>query len=39
MIAPLTSEESKILAELHILKIYKKSIIIDKQGNISKALY
>jgi hypothetical protein len=25
MIAPLTSKESKILAELHILKTYKKT--------------
>ena len=39
MIAPLTSEESKILAELHTLKTYKKNTIIDKQGTISKAVY
>ena len=39
MIAPLTSKESKILAELHTLKTYKKNTIIDKQGTISKAVY
>ena len=39
MIAPLTSKESKILADLHTLKIYKKNTIIDKQGTISKAVY
>ena len=38
-IAPLTSKESKILAELHTLKTYKKNTIIDKQGTISKAVY
>ena len=39
MIAPLTPKESKILAELHTLKTYKKNTIIDKQGTISKAVY
>ena len=39
MIAPLTPKESKILAELHALKTYKKTTIIDKQGRISKAVY
>ena len=39
MIAPLTSKESKILAELHTLKTYKKNTIIDKQGTVSKAVY
>ena len=39
MIASLTSKESKILAELHTLKTYKKNTIIDKQGTISKAVY
>ena len=39
MIAPLTPKERKILAELHTLKTYKKSTIIDKQGTISKAVY
>ena len=39
MIAPLTSKESKILADLHTLKTYKKNIIIDKQGTVSKAVY
>ena len=38
MIAPLTPKESKILVELHTLKIYKKNTIIDKQGTISKAV-
>ena len=38
-IAPLTPKESKILAELHTLKTYKKNTIIDKQGTISKAVY
>ena len=39
MIAPLTSKESKILAELHTLKTYKKDTIIDKQGTVSKVVY
>ncbi len=39
MIAPLNFKESKILAELHTLKTYKKSTIIDKQGTVSKAVY
>ena len=39
MIAPLTSKESKILADLHTLKTYKKNTIIDKQGTVSKAVY
>ena len=39
MIAPLTSNESKFLAELHTLKTYKKNTIIDKQGTVSKAVY
>ena len=39
MIAPLTPKESKILAELHTLKTYKKDTIIDERGNISKAVY
>ena len=39
LIAPLTSEESKILAELHTLKTYKKGTIIDEQGTVSKAVY
>ena len=39
MIAPLTSEESKCLADLHTLKTYKKNTIIDKQGTVSKAVY
>ena len=39
MIAPLTPKESKILAELHTLKTYKKNTIIDKQGTISEAVY
>ena len=39
MIAPLTHKESKILAELHSLKTYKKNTIIDKQGTISSAVY
>ena len=39
MIAPLTGKESKILAQLHTLKTYKKNTIIDKQGSISKAVY
>ena len=39
MTAPLTSKESKILAELHTLKTYEKNSIIDKQGTVSKAVY
>ena len=39
MIASLTSKESKILAELHTLKTYKKNTIIDTQGTVSKAVY
>ena len=39
MIAPLTSKESKILAELHTLKTYEKNTIIDKQGTVSRAVY
>jgi CRP-like cAMP-binding protein len=39
MIAPLTSRESKILAELHTLKTYKKNTIIDEQGTVSRAVY
>ena len=38
-IAPLSDKEMKILAELHILKDYKKNTIIDKQGSISRAVY
>ena len=38
-IAPLSDKEMKILAELHILKDYKKNTIIDKQGSVSKAVY
>ncbi len=39
MIAPLTSKESKILAELHTLKTYKRNTIINMQGTVSKAVY
>ena len=39
IIAPLTSKESKILAELHTLKKYKKNTIIDKQGTVLKSVY
>ena len=39
IIAPLTSKESKILAELHTLKKFKKNTIIDKQGIVSKSVY
>ena len=39
LIAPLTSKESKILAELHTLKTYKKNTIIDEQGTVSRAVY
>ena len=39
LIAPLTSKESKILAELHTLKTYKKNTIIDQQGTVSRAVY
>ena len=38
-IAPLSSEEIKILGNLHTIKNYKKNTIIDKQGSISKAVY
>ena len=38
-IAPLSNKEMKILAELHILKDYKKNTVIDKQGSISRAVY
>ena len=39
IIAPLTSKESKILAELHTLKKFKKNTIIDKQRIVSKSVY
>ena len=38
-IAPLSDKEMKILAELHILRDYKKNTVIDKQGSISRAVY
>ena len=38
-IAPLSDKEMKILADLHILKDYKKNTVIDKQGSISGAVY
>ena len=38
-IAPLSSEEMKILGNLHTIKNYKKNTIIDKQGSISKAVF
>ena len=38
-IAPLSDKEMKILANLHILRDYKKNTVIDKQGSISRAVY
>jgi len=38
-IAPLSNKEMKILADLHILRDYKKNTVIDKQGSISRAVY
>ena len=38
-IAPLSDKEMKILAELHILRDYKKNTVIDRQGSISRAVY
>ena len=38
-IAPLSDKEMKILADLHILRDYKKNTVIDKQGSISRAVY
>ena len=38
-IAPLYDKEMKILADLHILRGYKKNTVIDRQGSISRAVY
>tara|TARA_A100001011_G_scaffold299098_1_gene312159 strand:- start:528 stop:1133 length:606 start_codon:yes stop_codon:yes gene_type:complete len=38
-ISPLSDKEMKILAELHILRDYKKNTVIDRQGSISRAVY
>ncbi len=39
VIPPFSSNESKILAEPHTLKTYKKNTVIDKQGTVSRDVY